>query len=69
MALVLVCVVSVTIDTTWRPPIDEKKAQFALIHKQWIIDDANCDGRGPTQYKLCRELAWETFIAESRLIK
>ena len=66
MALVLVCVASVTLAAI---PTDDNEARFALIHKQYLSDVANCDGLGPTQYPLCRELAFETFIAEARLIK
>jgi len=69
MALVLVCVASVTTDATWQLPTDDYEALFALIHTQWLSDVANCEGKGPTQYGLCRELAFETFITGARHLK
>jgi len=66
MALVLV----VVIVATWRPrPTDDYEAQFEQVHKQYLTDVANCLGRGVTQYRLCRELAFETFITGARHLK
>ena len=72
MALVLVAALVAGAQPSYR--WDER---FAQIHSEYLKDEVECREllaiysweRGYTQYRLCRELAFETFIAKGRQIK